>query len=74
MTSVVMCLRVVGGCLVAYAVIRFMLIGKDHHDRSGNAPLEPTFTALEPDLMRKADRAIKVGVLGGALLGVSYVF
>lgn len=67
-------LRVVGAALLAFAVIRFMLIGKEHHDRSGNPPLTPTFTALEPDLMEKSGRAIKLGVAGGVLLGLSYVF
>ena len=65
-------MRIAGGILVGLAVLRFMWIGKEDHDRSGNAPLTPTFSALDPDLMPKADRAIKLGLAGGILLLLSY--
>jgi hypothetical protein len=64
-------LRVVGAALIALGAIQFMLVGKSHHDRSGNAPLTPTFRALPPDLMGRADRALKVAAVGAVLFGLS---
>ncbi len=36
-----------------------ILIGKAHHDSSGEAPLTPTFRPMEPHLIRKVNSALK---------------
>jgi hypothetical protein len=72
MKSVALAVRVAGAAMLAIAAIQLILVGKAHHDRSGNAPLAPTFTALETDLMERAGRALKVGAAGGVLLALSH--
>ncbi len=59
----------VGAVVLLFAVIRFILIGKAHHDRSGNSLFTPTFTGLEHDLMQKSERTLTIGLVGMVLSG-----
>lgn len=66
-------LRIAGVILLAPGIIIMVITGHEHHSRSGNPPLTPTFEPMDPDLMRKTSYGCLFVVLGGALLLLSWL-
>jgi multisubunit Na+/H+ antiporter MnhB subunit len=66
-------LRLVGVILLAPGILIFVITGHEHHRRSGNPPLTPTFEPMDPDLMKKSNFGCLFVVLGGILLLLSWL-
>jgi len=66
-------LRIVGVIILAPGILILVITGYEHHRRSGNSPLTPTFEPMAPDLMRKAGYGFLFMVLGGILLLLSWL-
>ena len=66
-------LRIVGVILLAPGILILVITGHEHHSRSGNPTLTPTFEPMNPDLMRKSNYGCLFVVFGGILLLMSWL-
>jgi hypothetical protein len=71
--AIIIILRAIGGIILFIAFVSLVLIGKAHSERNDASLFNPTFSPMDPDLMEKMDKVLKLGLLGGVLFILSYV-